>query len=84
MGVIISALEVIEVRFGVVDVAAVAEGVIGTHGGGLGAGGAENVAPGIVGVGDNEACGFPGDGCRRGRFGAAHRSPPTVTSQLPP
>ena len=36
----------------VVDIATVAEGIMGAEGGGEGAGGAQNTAPGVVGVGD--------------------------------
>ena len=50
MGVIISALEVVESGFGIVDIAAVAEGVEGAEGGGEVAGGGEGIAPGVVGV----------------------------------
>ena len=47
-GVIIAGLEVIELRFGVVDIAAVAQGVMGAEGCGQGAGGITQIAPGIV------------------------------------
>ena len=43
-------MEVIELGFGVVDIAAVAQGVMGTQGGGQAAGGGQDVAPCIVGV----------------------------------
>ena len=43
-------MEVIEAGFGVVDVAAVAEGVMDTESRSKGSGGAEGIAPGIVGV----------------------------------
>ena len=50
LGVIISALEVVESGFGVVDVAAVTEGVQGAEGRCQGACCGKRVAPGIVGV----------------------------------
>ena len=62
MGVIISALEVIEFGFGVVDVTTVAEGVEGAEGGGEVTGGGEGVAPGVVGVGDDGRAGGAQDG----------------------
>ena len=37
--VVVSALQVVKAGFGVVDIAAVAEGVVGAEGGGQGAGG---------------------------------------------
>ena len=55
-------MEIIETEFLVVDVAAVAEGVILSEGGCKGAGGGEGVAPGIVGVLDYDGAGFVGDG----------------------
>ena len=51
VGVVVAGLEVIELGFGVVDVAAVAQGVMGTQGGVHRAGGGQNVAPCIVAVG---------------------------------
>ena len=48
-------MEVIEACFGVVDIAAVAEGVMGTEGGGMGASGGQDVTPGVVGVPDNHS-----------------------------
>ena len=62
MGVIISALEVVEFRLGVVDVAAVAEGVEGAEGGGEVTCYGEGVAPGVVGVGDHRCAGCAQDG----------------------
>ena len=50
LGIIVSALEIVEAGFGVVDVAPVAQGVVGTQGAGHGTGGAEDVAPGILGI----------------------------------
>ena len=50
LGVVVAALEVVEPRLGVVDIAAVAQGVQGAYGAGLGAGGGKGIAPGIVGV----------------------------------
>jgi len=52
-GIIIPALEVIEAGFGVVDIAAVAQGVVGAEGGSKVAGGGKGFAPGIVGVADH-------------------------------
>ena len=57
-GVIISALEVVEPCFCVVDVAAVAEGVEGGYGAG---GGACGIAPGIVGIGGYSSAGGADD-----------------------
>ena len=51
-GVIVSALEVIELGFVVIDVAAVAQGVMGAEGSCVGAGGGKGSAPGVVGVAD--------------------------------
>jgi len=51
-GIIVSGLEVVEAGFGVVDIAPVAEGVMGTEGGGQGACCCQELAPGVVGVGD--------------------------------
>ena len=50
MGVVVAALEVVEAGFSVVDIAPVAQGVVGAQGAGHGTGGAENVAPGILGI----------------------------------
>ena len=49
-GVIVAGLEVIEGGFGVVDIAAVAQGVGFAEGCRHGAGGISNIAPGIVGI----------------------------------
>ena len=46
-GVVVAALEVIEAGFGVVVVAAIAEGVDACHG----AGGCQDFAPGVIGIG---------------------------------
>ena len=51
-GVIVSALEVVQAGFGVVDIAAVAQGVMGAEGGGQVAGGGKGSAPCVVGVAD--------------------------------
>jgi len=56
-GIIISGLEVVEAGFGVVDIAPVAEGVMGTEGGGHAAGNTQDLAPGVVGVPDNHSAG---------------------------
>ena len=50
LGVVVAALEVVESCLGVVDIAPVAEGVVGSQGAGHGTGGAEAVAPGILGI----------------------------------
>ena len=52
MGVVVSALEVIEAGFGVVDVAPVAQGVVGAQRAGHGTADGKGLAPGIVGIGD--------------------------------
>ena len=52
-GIVVSALQVIEAGFGVVDIAAVAQGVMGTEGGSKVTGGGKRPAPGIVGVADH-------------------------------
>ena len=57
LGVIISALEVVQPSFVVVDVATIAEGVEGAEGGGEVAGGGEGVAPGVVGEAVSSAAG---------------------------
>jgi len=54
-GIIISGLEVVEAGFGVVDIAPVAEGVMGTEGGGMRAGSGQDLAPGVVGVPDDHS-----------------------------
>ena len=53
--VVVPALEVVQLRFGVVDIAPVAEGVVGTQGGCQGAGDGEGIAPGVIGVGNHRA-----------------------------
>ena len=50
MGIIVSALEIVEAGFVVVDIAPVAQGVVGAQGAGHGTGGAEDVAPGTLGI----------------------------------
>ena len=52
-GVVIAALEVVKLGFGVVDIAPVAQGVMGAEGSGQGAGGGQEVAPGVVGILDH-------------------------------
>ena len=51
--VIVSALQIIQPRFRVVDVSAVAQGILFAEGGGQRAGGGQRIAPCVVGV----ACG---------------------------
>ena len=53
--VVVPALEVVQLRFGVVDIAPVAEGVVGAQGGCQGAGDGEGLAPGVIGVGNHRA-----------------------------
>ena len=60
--VIVAALEVVQAGFLIVDVAAVAEGVILAQGVCKGAGGGQEIAPGVVGVLDYDCAGFVGDG----------------------
>ncbi len=50
IGVVVSTLQVVPARFVVVDIAAVAEGLILTEGACQRAGGGENFSPGIVGI----------------------------------
>ena len=57
MGVIVAALEIVEAGFGIVDIAPVAQGIVGSQGTCHGTAGAENVAPGIVGIGDHSRSG---------------------------
>ena len=49
--VIVSALQIVQPRFRVVDVSAVAQGVLCAEGGGQRAGGGQQIAPCVVGVG---------------------------------
>ena len=56
--VIIPALQIVQPRFRVVDVSAVAQGVLFAEGGGHRAGGGQRIAPCVVGVGhDTRAAG---------------------------
>ena len=50
-GVIVPAAEVVQARFGVVDIPAVAQGICSAEGGGHGAVGGHGRTPGVVGVG---------------------------------
>ena len=50
-GVIVPAAEVIQARFGIVDVPTIAQGVRGAEGGGHGAADGHGRTPGVVGVG---------------------------------
>ena len=52
-GVVISALQVIELGLGIVDIAPVGEGIEGTEGVGKAAIYRQELAPGIVGIGDH-------------------------------
>ena len=49
--VIVPAAEVVQARFGVIDVPAIAQGIRGAEGGGHGAVGGHGRTPGVVGVG---------------------------------
>ncbi len=51
--VIVPALQIVQPRFRVVDVSAVAQGVLCAEGGGQRAGGGQQIAPCVVGVGHN-------------------------------
>ena len=55
-------MQVIEPRLGVVDIAAVAQGVMDAEGGSQVAGGGKGVAPGIVGVADHSCAAAVEDG----------------------
>ena len=48
-------VHIVQLRFGVVDIAPVAEGVVGSQGGCQGAGDGEGFAPGVIGVGNHWA-----------------------------
>ena len=62
MGVVVAALEVVEAGFGIVDIASVAQGVVGAQGAGHGTADGKGLAPGIVGVGDHSRSGGVQDG----------------------
>ena len=49
-GIIVAGLEVVELSFGVVDIATVAQGVILANGIGVCAGDRQDIVPGIVGA----------------------------------
>ena len=51
--VVVSRIEVVEARFGIVVVTAIAERVVRAEGGSEGAGDGKNVAPRVVGIFDN-------------------------------
>jgi len=55
--IVITGLEVIEVGFGIVDIAPVAQGVVGAQRAGHGTADGKGLAPGIVGVGDHSCSG---------------------------
>ena len=48
-------VHIVQFRLGVVDIAPVAEGVVGAQGGCQGAGDGEGLAPGVIGVGNHRA-----------------------------
>ena len=48
-------VHIVQLRFGVVDIAPVAEGVVGSQGGCQGAGDGEGFAPGVIGIGNHRA-----------------------------
>lgn len=49
-GIIVSALEIVQPRFGIIDIPAVAEGVQLTQRAGHGAGGGQRIAPCVIGI----------------------------------
>ena len=53
--IVITAGYIVQFCFGVVDIAPVAEGVVGAQGGCQGAGDGEGFAPGVIGVGNHRA-----------------------------
>ena len=61
-GVVIAGLAVVQLGVGIVDVAAVAEGVLDTEGTCHGSGDTQNVTPGVVGVLNNGSTGGIQDG----------------------
>ena len=60
--IIVPGVEVVEPRFLVVDVTPIAEGVLLTEGVGQGTGAGEGIAPGVIGVFDDDLAGIVGDG----------------------
>ena len=54
-------MEIIEASLGIVYIAAVAQGIQGAEGGGHGAGGAERIAPGVVGISHHTGAGTVDD-----------------------
>ena len=60
--IIVPGFKVIEPRFLVVDVTPIAEGVLLTEGVSQGTGAGEGIAPGVIGVFDDDLAGIVGDG----------------------
>ena len=53
LGIVITGLEVVQLRILVKHISSVAQGIVDTEGGGHAAGGGQNVAPGVVGILNN-------------------------------
>ena len=62
MGVVVAALEVVEAGFGIVDIASVAQGVVGAQGAGHGTADGKELAPGVISIGDHSRSGGVQDG----------------------
>ena len=60
--IVIPGLKVVEPRFLIIDIAPVPEGVLLTEGVGQGTGAGEGIAPGVIGVFDDDLAGIVGDG----------------------
>ena len=60
--IIVPGLEVVESSLLVVNIAPIAEGVLLAEGVGQGAGAGEGIAPGVIGVFDDDLAGIVGDG----------------------
>ena len=61
-GIIIPGLKVIEAGLLIIDISPVPEGVLPAEGIGQGAGAGEGIAPGVIGVFDDDLAGIVGDG----------------------
>ena len=60
--IIVPGFKVIEPRFLIIDISPVPEGVLPAEGIGQGAGAGEGIAPGVIGVFDDDLAGIVGDG----------------------
>ena len=60
--IVIPGLKVVEPRFLIIDIAPVPEGVLLAEGVGQGTGAGEGIAPGVIGVFDDDLAGIVGDG----------------------